>query len=73
MRQMKPVKAATVRTGLGLTRAAVAREAQMQAGVLAWIESGRFIPYSSQLNKVATVFRNHGWKGDAMELLEEVE
>lgn len=44
----------------------------MQPGVLTWIEEGRFIPYDSQLEKIAGVYRRHGWEGTTDELLEEV-
>ena len=40
--------------------------------VLTWIETGRYIPYDSQIEKIANVYRRHGWKGTTDELLEEV-
>lgn len=41
----------------------------MQAGMIAWIETGRFVPYESQLDKIADAL---GWKGDPTKLFEEV-
>lgn len=72
IREMIPVQGKTVRESLNLKRAQVAREAKMQPGVLTWIEEGRFIPYDSQIEKIAGVYRRHGWKGTTDELLEEV-
>ena len=72
IREMVPVYGRHVRESLKLKRAQVAREAKMQPGVLAWIEDGRFIPYDSQIEKIAGVYRKHGWEGTTSELLEEV-
>lgn len=47
----------------------LARAAKMQAGTIAWIETGRFVPYESQLDKIADAL---GWEGDPSELFEEV-
>lgn len=44
----------------------------MQAGVVGWIEEDRFVPYETQIEKIAGVFRKHGWNGETKELLEEV-
>ncbi len=41
------------RLNKGWTRAELARHASMQAGVIGWIETRRFIPYPSQLEKLA--------------------
>ncbi len=71
-RNMVPVRSKGVRKSLNLKRAQVAREAKMQPGVLTWIEEGCFIPYDSQLEKIAGVYRRHGWEGTTDELLEEV-
>ena len=71
VREMIPVRGKEVRESLSITRAQVAREAKMQPGTIAWIEEGRFIPYETQLAKIAKVYRKHGWKGNAIELLEE--
>jgi len=72
MRQMVPVKSGKIRESLNLNRAQVAREAKMQAGVLTWIETGRYLPYQSQIEKIAAVYRKHGWEGETEMLLEEV-
>ncbi len=72
MRQMIPVRTKDIRESLHLKRAQVAREANMQAGVVGWIEEGRFVPYETQIEKIAKVFRKHGWDGETEELLEEV-
>ncbi len=37
----------------GWSKAELARHARMQGGVVAWIEEGRFLPYPSQLSKLA--------------------
>lgn len=71
-REMVPVRSKGVRESLNLKRVQVAREANMQPGVLTWIETGRYIPYDSQIEKIANVYRRHGWKGTTDELLEEV-
>lgn len=72
MRQMVPVKSGVVRESLNMRRAELAREAEMQPGVITWIETGRFIPYDNQIEKIAKVFRSRGWKGDTASLLDEV-
>ena len=72
VREMIPVRSMHVRESLKLRKVDVAREANMQPGVLTWIETGRFIPYDSQIEKIANVYRRHGWKGTTDELLEEV-
>lgn len=53
MQQLKPRALERVREEKGMTRAALARAANMQAGTITWIETGRFIPYKSQLEKLA--------------------
>ena len=59
-----------LRHDLGMTKADVAREARMQGNVIGWIESRRFVPYPSQLAKIADAV---GWEGDPEELLEEAD
>lgn len=54
----------------GLTKAALARAAKMQQGTISWIESGRFIPYESQLSKLAEAL---DWQGKPEELIKEVQ
>lgn len=53
MQQLKPRALERVREEKGMTRAALARAANMQAGTITWIETGRFIPHESQLAKLA--------------------
>lgn len=69
MRSMKPVILGQVRRERGMSKAELARAARMQAGVVAWVEDGRYIPYESQLQKLAAALE---WKGEPIELLEEV-
>lgn len=52
-----------------MSRAELSRKANMQAGVVGWVETGRFIPYDSQLLKLAAAL---DWQGDPHELLEVV-
>jgi len=54
----------------GMTKADVARKAEIQQGVLGWVESGRFTPYCSQLEKIAAALE---WDGNPQELLKEVD
>jgi ribosome-binding protein aMBF1 (putative translation factor) len=55
----------------GWSKADLARETKIQQGVIGWIESGRFIPYDSQLEKIA---RALNWEGNMQDLIaEEVE
>jgi ribosome-binding protein aMBF1 (putative translation factor) len=58
-----------VRTDHGMNKADLSRVAKMQASVIGQIESGRFIPYDSQLLKIATAL---DWKGEPADLLNEV-
>lgn len=69
---MIPVRSIHVRESLKLRKEDVAREANMQSGVLTWIEMGRYIPDDSQIEKIANVYRRHSWRGETDELLEEV-
>lgn len=57
------------REAAGLSKSALARKAGLQVNVVSWAESGRFIPYEIQLQKLATAL---GWQGDPHELLKEV-
>lgn len=68
-REMKPCLLRTVRETSGMSRAELSRKANMQAGVVGWVETGRFIPYDSQLLKLAAAL---DWQGDPHELLEVV-
>lgn len=58
------------REQLSLSKAELARRTGMQQGLIGWIESRRFIPYDSQLAKLAAALN---WKDDPARLLEEVE
>ena len=53
MPKLVPVAMSRIREARGMTRAALARKAEMQAGTITIIESGRYIPYESQLGKLA--------------------
>lgn len=53
MREMKPTALSKYREDRGMNRSDLARATGMQAGTIAWIETGRFVPYDSQLNKLA--------------------
>lgn len=63
-------KAKKLRIDQSMTLADEARAASMQQGMIGWIESGRFIPYNSQLQKMAKAL---GYEGDPNDLLEEVD
>ena len=70
MKMYRKTKMEMLRADQGLTKAEVARRAKMQQNVIGWIESGRFKPYDSQLEKIADAL---GWEKDPRELLEKVE
>ncbi|WP_417118868.1 helix-turn-helix domain-containing protein [Olsenella phocaeensis] len=72
MRQMVPVRSGMVRESLNMRRAELAREVEMQPGVITWIETGRFIPYDNQIEKIAKVYRSRGWRGETSSLLDEI-
>lgn len=57
------------REQMSLSKAELARRAGMQQGLIGWIESRRFIPYDSQLAKLAAALN---WNEDPAGLLEEV-
>ena len=71
-RKIKPNRIHIVRESFGLTKTQLARKARLQPGMLMWIETGRFIPYESQVEKIVNAFRSLGWSGDVDELFEEV-
>lgn len=52
------------------SKSELARRAVMNPGAISQIESGRLIPYPSQLTKIAAAL---GWEGAPEELLEEVQ
>ena len=66
--EMTPVAMKEIRESRGMTKAQLARETKMQAGLIGWIESGRFIPYESQLKNIAKVLG----VDDPESLLEQV-
>ncbi len=51
--RMTPVAMKEFREKRGMSKADLARATGMQAGTIGWIESGRFIPYDSQLVNIA--------------------
>lgn len=57
------------RREIGISRSELARRAKMQPGVIGWIETGRFNPYDSQLEKLAEVLQ----VDDPKKLLDMVE
>ena len=59
-----------LRVEKGWSKAALARKAEIQQGVVGWIESGRYVPYDSQLRKLAKAL---DWQGDPSDLLKEVD
>lgn len=59
-----------LRVEKGWSKAALARKAEIQQGVVGWIESGRYIPYDSQLRKLAEAL---DWQDDPLDLLKEVD
>jgi ribosome-binding protein aMBF1 (putative translation factor) len=58
------------RSAKGWRKSDLARAAKIQAGVIGWIEEGRFKPYESQLQKIAEALE---WDDDLDRLLNEVE
>lgn len=69
MTQEKVKLIVKLRQERGMNKAKLARATGMQQGTIGWIESGRFIPYDSQLEKIATALE---WDGDLHDLLKEV-
>lgn len=58
------------RKQMHLSKAELARRTGMQQGTIGWIESRRFIPYDSQLIKLAEALN---WNEDPQKLLKEDE
>lgn len=52
---MQPVMMRAIREAKGLNKSQLAFAAKMQPNIIGWIESGRFIPFDSQLAKIAAV------------------
>lgn len=50
---MIPVKMKAYREAKNWSKAELARRATMQPNMIGWIECGRFIPFDSQLEKLA--------------------
>lgn len=67
--QMRPVALMEIRKERGMNKFELARTTRMQPGMIAWIEEGRFIPYPSQLEKLARALG----VSDPGELLEVVD
>ena len=70
MRDLKPTRLVEARKAKGLNKSELARLAGMQAGTIAWIESGRLYPYETQAVKIAAAL---GYEGDPATLFEAVE
>lgn len=70
MEQEKTTALELIRKKRGMTKADLARAAEMQQSVIGWIESRRFSPYDSQLIKIAAAL---DWSGDPRELLLEAK
>ena len=68
MREMKQTALVRLRKEKGLTKAELSRRSRLDAGIIAWIESGRFIPYYSQLEKLAKAL---DYPGSPYDLAEE--
>ena len=58
------------REAKGMNKSDLARKSKVQASVIGWIESGRFTPYESQLQKIADAL---GWDKDPMKLLDQTD
>lgn len=59
-----------MRIDRGLSMSALARKADMHVSSISQIESQHLKPYPGQLTKLVDAL---GWKGDPMELFEELE
>lgn len=70
MRELKPIVMGAVLRAKNMSAAELARRASMDRGTVSWILTGRYVPYESQLDKLAAALE---WEGDKYELLEEVE
>lgn len=67
--KLREVRLKRVREDAGMSRAELARRAEMQGSTITNIESGRFIPYEKQLAKIASVLNVE----DPESLLEPLE
>ena len=70
MREPRKTVLYHMRTRRGLTKAELARRAKMDPGMIGWIERGRFIPYPSQLEKIAAAL---DYKGDPANIAREID
>ena len=59
-----------LREAKNISRAELARRSGLNASSISWIETGRFIPYPSQLDKLAAALE---YAGDPSELIQEVD
>lgn len=66
---MKVTKLETLRREQGISKAELARRAEVQPNLVTWVEQGRFVPYPSQLEKLADALG----VDDAGTLLDTVE
>lgn len=67
--EMRPVRLGQVRAEKRITKSELARRAKMAPTTVKWIEEGRFIPYSSQIEKIARALG----VDDPASLLEQIE
>ena len=70
MRELRKTRLCRMRRDKDMSLAELGRRAGMDAGMIGWIEKGRFIPYRSQLAKLAEAL---GYAGNPEDLAEEVE
>lgn len=66
---MKVTVMEVLRREQGLSKAALARKADVQPNLVTWVEAGRFVPYPSQLEKLADALG----EPDPERLMEPVE
>ncbi|MDR1185083.1 MAG: XRE family transcriptional regulator [Coriobacteriales bacterium] len=61
------------RTKLGLSQAALARKAELNASTVCCIERGKMKPWPGQAAKIESAMKDAGWngKGDLFEAVEE--
>ena len=67
---MKVKRLTAVRQAKGRTQAWVAREAQVDQGRMSLIERGRYVPYPTELRRIAAVLDH---EGDPDRLLDDLE
>ena len=59
-----------LREAQGWSKLKLAKEASLTPCIVIWIEQGRFVPYSVQLDRLVQAL---GWQGEPLDLLREVE